>query len=450
MDFKSIEPLLSAETIYTNSTQVANVNNVPLTMWDVTIAALITRLNLFYVGEAGPGKTQLANDVMNVIFNGQALDLRGSLDLNLNGLLTRMRLDKLAHMTGTSEDAMELTEKVRFNLAIIDELNRCPPVIQNQFFNITDGYLEFKGKKVYLGADGQSSYFVGIGTGNMGNGEYTGTFSMDNALRDRLHLTLDFDYYYPSFEDTLSVSLKTTDPRVKVADKHNYFNNLLESYKQLNNIYSKVEASENGQAKTFESTEYMDAYIAGQFLDHGLDYVKVDRTSNTAPTSKRQLKNVYPDILVQQGANAGGDEIGFIRPFTLRGVNKTMSLAIGLAAVACAKSKGEFTLNYETVLEAYRLILPYSGALTAKLLDNYYSNPSLAADSVAGKVRQEVEKGIDKAGNALAKAAIGTLDKKDLDGLKDSWSFAKAFIQSQNTRAIEGKLKEKTVQKNKV
>ncbi len=421
MDFKSIEPLLSAETVYTNSTQVASVNNVTLTMWDVTIAALITRLNLFYVGEAGPGKTQLANDVMNAVFNGAALDLRGSLDLNLNGLLTRMDLDKLSRMAGKTDDVLELTEMVKFNLALIDELNRCPPVIQNQFFNITDGYIEFKGRKVYLGNEGSSNYFVGIGTGNMGNGEYTGTFSIDNALRDRLHLTLDFDYYYPSAEDTLAVSLLSTDPRVKIAKKADLFGKLLEAYKQI---------------KAINPMEYLDAYLAGQFLDHGLDFVDI---KGDKPKSKRLLKNIYPDVLVQAGSNAAGSSIGFIRPFTLRGVNKTMSLAIGLAAVACAKSKGDFTLNYNTVLEAYRLILPYSGALTARLLDLHCSNPSLAADNVIGEVRTEMEKGIGTAGFALGKAADGSLTKDDLKGLENNWSFAKSIISSQNTRAIERK-----------
>ncbi|PIT84719.1 hypothetical protein COU37_02235 [Candidatus Micrarchaeota archaeon CG10_big_fil_rev_8_21_14_0_10_45_29] len=439
MNFSSIKPILEETPIYTNSNEVANISGVSLTMWDVSIAALISRLNLFYVGEAGPGKTQLSTDLANLIFNAEALDLRGSLDLDLKSLFTRMDLGKLNKMEGSTDQLYELTEKVNFHLSLIDELNRCPPVIQNQFFNITDGYIEFQGKKAYFGKGEGEHYSVGIATGNLGDGVYTGTFSIDNALRDRLHLTLDFDFYYPLPEDTLSVSMGTTDPRVRQASKKDSFEPILHSYSEL---------------KSIKSEDYLDAWLAGQFLDHGLDFVDV---ASGMPQSKRILKNVYPDILVSEGSQDAGVALSYVRPFTLRGVSKTLALAKGLCAVASAKSGSEFSLDYNSVFEAYRLILPYSGALTPKLLDDYRQNPNLAANAIAkeasdaflsGTEEQEGGKTVRKGGaqafsHALSKATEGQLSNKDIKDLTGNWKFAVGILQRQNTLATTGQQKQK-------
>ncbi len=441
-NFEMIKPLLSVKRIYTNSRDVANVNGIQLKMWDVIVAALVTRLNLFFVGEAGPGKTQISNDIMNSIFNGNALDLRGSLDINLNGLFTRMDLDKLSKMKGKTDDVTELTEKVNFNLALIDELNRCPPVLQNQFFNITDGYIEFKGKKVYLGKPGASNYFIGIATGNLGNGEFMGTFSIDNALRDRLHLTIDFDYYYPLPMDTLNVSMNTTDPRVKISEKNDLIKEVVSAYEQ-----TKVYPAGMPEFR-INSSNYFDAWLTGQFLDHGIDYIdSVNIDSNNKSfaymMSKRMIKNVYPDILVQKGANAAGNMISFVKPFTIRGVNKTMSLAIGLAAVASARTGAEFKLDYNTVLEAYRLVLPYSGALTTALieLEGNYGNPNIAADNVVKEVAKEVNKGIEASLIAIKYAAQGELKEKHENDIPPSWEFAKQIARDINNKAIAASTK---------
>ena len=425
MDFNSLKPILEETPIYTNSHEVANVNGVSLTMWDVSLAALVSRLNLFYVGEAGPGKTQLSTDIANLVFNAEALDLRGSLDLDLKSLFTRMDLGKLNSMQGSTDDLYSLTEKVNFHLSLIDELNRCPPVIQNQFFNITDGYIEFQGKKAYFGNGTGEHYSVGIATGNLGDGVYTGTFSIDNALRDRLHLTLDFDFYYPLPEDTLSVSMGTTDPRVRVASKKDSFELIHTAHTQLKGI---------------KSEDYLDAWMAGQFLDHGLDYVFV---ASNIPESKRILKNVYPDIIVSEGAKDAAVALSYVRPFTLRGVSKTLALAKGLAAIASAKGGNDFSLDYNTVFEAYRLILPYSGAITPKLLDDNRQNPNLAANAVSKEASDTFYKGAVVFAHALSKASEGQLSGKDYAELTGNWKFAQGILQRQNTDIVSGKQAQK-------
>ena len=49
---------------YKNSTELANINGVPIYMEDIVGASLNGRLNTFLQGNTGSGKTQLVRDVM--------------------------------------------------------------------------------------------------------------------------------------------------------------------------------------------------------------------------------------------------------------------------------------------------------------------------------------------------------------------------------------------------
>ena len=429
LDFSFIKPLLEAEIVTVNETEIIRVGDTPLTMKEVMVAALIGRLNVFLVGEAGSGKTQLLNDVMNVYFNGRGLDLRGSLDLDLKGLLTRMNLEKLYSGKGTTRDVEELSEQVGFLLALIDELNRCPPVIQNQFFNITDGYIEFQGRKVYLGAQEDGiPYFVGLASGNMGDGVYTGTFAMDHALRDRLHLTLDTDFYFPTDEDVLDILTADVQPRIKIADKS-------DKSEMIRNAYKMLSANKEGLHQI--AHDHFDAWLAAWYLVSGLDYINV---AASIPASKRKLKNVYPDILVEKGSGSATDVLSYVKPFSIRGAEKTLSFAMALAAVVQAKTNGEYTLGWKEVLAAFELIVPYSGAIIPALYDKkeeLYKHSCLAGQAVAEEVKKEFESQVTKFDELSAIAIEGKLTDTDLTGLKDNWAFARRLLQRTNAVQID-------------
>jgi len=428
LSFDFIKPLLETEIVTRNDREVIRVRDEKFTTKDVIIAALIARLNVFLVGEAGTGKTQLMNDVMNAYFNGAALDLRGSTDLDLRGLLTRMNLEKLYSGKGTSEDVFELSEKMRFSLALIDELNRCPPVIQNQFFNITDGYIEFQGRKVYLGDN--SNYFVGIAAGNLGDGIYTGTFSIDHALRDRLHLTLDTDFYMPEDEDILEILMGSVQPRIKAAERKDQSDLVKRAYGVL--ASNKVNLENVAHS-------HFDAWVAAWYLVCGLDYVNV---ATGIPTSKRTLKNVYPDILIEKGSGAATDILSYVKPFSIRGAEKTLSLAMALSAVRQAKTGKPYELGFEEIVAALEIVLPYSGAITTTLYDKKpeaYKHPCLAAREIAKEVKKQMQQGVEKLDSLSSKASEGKLKDADLRELKENWAFARKLLERTNAHAIETK-----------
>ena len=169
-------------------------------------------LTLLYWGETGEGKTQLENDILGLFGNNGFFE-QGRNDLTIKEMFTRLNLEKL-RTAKTSEEVKEFTQHMGHPVYVIDELTRCIPAVQNQFFNLFDGFITVDGKKYRLGYKG---YSIGIASGNVGNGRYVGTSETDRALMDRMHLILDVDYFPKTANDTLEVLAAKSDPRVSDA-----------------------------------------------------------------------------------------------------------------------------------------------------------------------------------------------------------------------------------------
>ncbi|HRZ85718.1 MAG TPA: AAA family ATPase [Candidatus Paceibacterota bacterium] len=152
---------------YINSRRIA-LGGVEYSAKDVLVKApLIAQLNVYYVGGTGRGKTQLGNDLVS-IFGDSSCYAMGRPDFEPSELLKQINLGKLKPGVDVSDkDLVELTENVKKNLFFVDELNRCPPIVQNYFFDFADGKFVHNGKIVNLGTDGYSVLFA---TGNLGDG----------------------------------------------------------------------------------------------------------------------------------------------------------------------------------------------------------------------------------------------------------------------------------------
>jgi len=165
---------------YANNREIS-LGGVSYTARDVLIKApLIARLNVYFVGGTGRGKTQLGHDLLSY-FGDSSCYAMGRPDFEPSELLKQVRLGNLKDVK-TDKELVELTENVRKQLFFIDELNRAPPIVQNYFFDFFDGKLVHDGKIFNLGTDG---YSIGFATGNLGDGEYVGVSDSDRALKDR-------------------------------------------------------------------------------------------------------------------------------------------------------------------------------------------------------------------------------------------------------------------------
>ncbi len=222
---------------YTNSRPVlANLD-----VSDLVKAAVLAPLNVLLVGDTGTGKTQLVSDIYNSYFNGnikeqgQGIMIRAHPEVDIyNEIFTEINIERAQR---------NLTKNIEALVYFVDELNRAPPVAQNQFFGLGDGKMDYKGNSIKLGKEG---YNVLLATANLGNGEFQGTFETDKALYNRLHVALDFDYemFKPTMHDRMLLDKIKANPNVKEAAKKDISGKIVNASKEIGEISEKLDLEE--------------------------------------------------------------------------------------------------------------------------------------------------------------------------------------------------------------
>src|SRR3989344_3271813 len=140
---------------YINTSIVSKLGGVNLTMEDILKIALSARLNIGLGGGSGMGKSQLIADAMS-FFGNNATYVLGRNDLDIKQLFMQMNFAKLneAMQSGGSvsqKDISNITSDICRPLVVVEEIHRCAEIVQNQLFNIFEGYIELGGKKCALG-----------------------------------------------------------------------------------------------------------------------------------------------------------------------------------------------------------------------------------------------------------------------------------------------------------
>lgn len=356
-----------------------------IAMDNIVDACLRGRLNLFVVGETGEGKTQLENDILG-LFGNKGFFEQGRNDLTIKEMFTRLNLEKLK-TAKTSEEVKEFTRHMGCPVYVIDEMTRCIPAVQNQFFNLFDGFITIDGVKYKLGSSG---YSIGIASGNVGNGKYVGTSETDRALRDRMHLILDVDYFPKTANDTLEVLAAKSDPRVSDASCEDRTQDILKMHETLK-----------------QKRPTLLQYIAALYLVHGLDYYS-DNTGNEQ--SKRKNKNVWPGCV--QGHDKGSDA-ALIFPFSTRAAISTLTLAQAFSTIRTEKGM-PYKSSIEPVFDAAYLIGAQSGVLHPAAVDAHYnSNPYTAMNAVVEGIKAEFAGKADVLKEAIKSAKSGKLIHAD-------------------------------------
>ena len=383
------------ERIYKNSAEVCQLNGVPIYMNDIVDACLIGRLNLFLQGDTGSGKTQLARDAM-CYFPDKSMFILGRNDMDTRELFQQINLEKLR--TGqSSSEVRELTSKVDTNLIVVDELPNCVPAVRAQLFNLFDGFIEIGGKPYPIG----NGYSAGIATGNIGQQFTESSNELGRALRDRMHVIVDVDYFHPSSSDTWKILERNTNPRVEFEVDVGSEEDVLSKYKEL--IRGKIP---------------LEKLIVVNYLIHGLDYC--------TKGSKRKMKSAWPTQLEN---HEQGSDVGLVLPVSVRGAKSIIRLSQALDDIA--KRKGAETLDsFESMMQAYRLVSTYSGILHEADVQNKYSGDHYAAiNAVIDTTRQQF-RGQDKnIAAGLEMVQMGKKNKKVTDLFKGRWGFMKNTLE---------------------
>ena len=390
--------------IYKNSAELMQLHGMPIYMNDMVDACLLGRLNLFLQGDTGSGKTQLAKDAMNR-FGDKSLFLLGRNDMDTRELFQQINLEKLR--TGqSSAEVKELTDKVKYHMIVVDELPNCVPVVRAQLFNLFDGFIEINGKACPIG----EGYSVGIATGNIGQQFTESSNELGRALKDRMHVTIDTDYFFPTAGDTLEILANNTDPRVEFGEA------LTDPSKETIERHLKL----LGQDMPVEKI------IIANYLLHGLDYC--------SKGSKRKMKHQWPTQLEN---HEQGSDVGLVLPVSPRAAKSIIRLSQSLDEIVREKlseQKGDAATiedtiqrNYfDSMMQAFKFVGAYSGILNQATVDATYKGDKYSAlDAVITTTRTQYGQQKDNIAAAISTAASGKSDARILNKFTDRWTFMK-------------------------
>jgi hypothetical protein len=488
---------------YRNSTNVLSVGDVSLTMEDILKAALISRLNTYLVSERGEGKTQIAYDCLSLFGNRGFLE-QGRNDLEMRDIFTQLNLgaiyekkalfEKITHawnpetariekfvpmydptagmlkvtadqkivdaymdICSVSQERMRsIASQAGSPLYVVDELTRCIPAVQNQFFNLFDGFVTIDGLAYPLGqsyfevqySSGESKvvmggipedeiqrltlqghtvtgghYSIGIATGNSGNG-YVGVSEVDSALLDRMHLIIDLDNFDTQPIDDLHMLAKRNDPRVTPTQNNDY----LEKFVQLHHHIRQRKSP-------------LMHYVAAVYLMKGLDYAK-----DVLGNSKRKNKNAWPEIINikekkdDDAANhAMGSDEALIFPVSKRSAITYLKLTNAIEAVA--EAKGASIQNHaEVFFDTFALVGAYSGILNGAEVDkNYHRNSYEAMSAIVTGIKAEFKDRQEMICASIGAAQRGKVDPTMTRDFTGRWSFMNSLLAETAKEARERK-----------
>ncbi|MDP4012263.1 MAG: AAA family ATPase [Candidatus Nanoarchaeia archaeon] len=387
---------------YRNSTELTTLNGVPIYMHDMVEAALRGRLNVFLQGDTGSGKTQLARDVAHY-FGDKSLFILGRNDMDTRELFQQVNpefLKALKQGDAAGVKFKDLTDRINYNLITIDELPNCVPAVRAQLFNLFDGFIEIDGKAYPIG-DG---YSVGIATGNIGQQFTESSNELGRALRDRMHLVIDTDYFRPQPIDTFEILTGDRNPRVNFdAKAEDKTAEIREAHRKLN------EAEVSDEKK-----------LIALYLIHGLDTLENGE-------SKTKMKSAWPTALENHEA---GSDAALVLPVSPRAAKSIITLSQALDQIV--QEKGAETPDpLESMMQAFKFTSAYSGILNEALVRQTYGEDHYKAmDAVINATRTEFsDDRKDKIAAGLELADKGKKNERLLSVFSGRWSFMKSLLE---------------------
>ena len=309
---------------------------------------------------------------------------------------------QLERLVGGTDDIKELTSKINTHLTVVDELPNCVPAVRAQLFNLFDGSIEINGKPYPIG----NGYSIGIATGNIGQKFTESSNDLGRALKDRMHIIIDTDYFFPTPGDTLEILAGNTNPRVEFAGiAQDDSAKIIEEYQELEKTPVPLEK-----------------LIFVNYLLHGLDHC--------SKGSKRKMKDAWPTQLEN---HEQGSDVGLVLPVSPRAAKSIIRLSESLDKIASEKGVQEKTIRnnpLDSMTQAYKFVSAYSGVLNEAAVEaNYENNRYKAIDAVIASTREQfkTQDGNIAAGIEMVKS--GKTNSKVLNNFGGRWSFMRDTLE---------------------
>lgn len=353
---------------------------------DTIKAAVLAPLNLFIVGNPGTAKTLIANDIQKSYFNGNKREgghgvfIRANPEMDLyNEIFSEL---DIAHAQ------RNITDNIEALLFRADEINRASTKAQNQFLALGDGDMDFKGKSIKLGRDG---YLSLICTANLGNGRFTGTFDIDPALYDRLHVVLDLDHYSPTTEDHFELDEQEANPRVKDAPKRDLTQKIIQASKEIG------EATKNPGLEARAVIDYIRSGLANcmRNTDEGKTSVKGREWSMKCQDCSYNSTNSALCSLIRD-------------PSGRRVTDSAMRYASALQYISKLKDPNIEIDSIDLMFKSFELVGAYKGLLNQnQLKQKYQENAPLFMAEAVEKLKADFRANEDYILTSLEEAQKG-------------------------------------------
>lgn len=350
---------------YKNERPVSELEGVQITAKDlVKSSALFANLNTLLIGDTGGGKTQIEKDAAS-LFNNDIFFLTGRNDPDLMNVFEELNLGKLKRGEIERESEIrELTDNIKKPAYIIDEINRCAPEVQNQFFNLLDGYVSIRGKEYKLGL-GRTP--VDLSSANVGK-EFSGISQMGKALRNRLHVVINVDYNYHGPGDSFEFIKERNAPELK----RNEGNDKRDEIFYIQDYLDEQETC----------IEHM---LLSNYIEHGLNVMEEG--------GERKLKRDtnWPNSVPNHG-KGGLDNL--MAPATPRGAQATIRLAKTLEMMSSYKHPdlelGEEVDHGQSFFEAFRHVAQYKSLTNRSVVNaDYQGIEAKAVDQAVQTMSRE-------------------------------------------------------------
>lgn len=369
----SIDDIAENSAVYLNTKENFNgLNNT-----DMIIANVLAGGNTLLVGRSGCGKSQLTKDIHNYYFGGsvdaggKGLTIEGDAELRImEDVFTSIDKEKAKRFLNKRADA---------NYINLEEINRCPPFTQNQFFSALNNRLIYGGEEKELG----SGFCATISTANLGNGEYRGTFDSDKALYNRFGLVVNLDEkeFMPAYEDrVLMKKIRHADSKLKQSPKKDIADKILQANKEI---------KANSLNLGFESEAVM------EFLEESLNNCSQNKSIKDL---EWHIQNrVCQSCPLNLDAPQKYAICSMVQSPVERTLNSIRSYASAMDYLLKLKGVDKNVSPRDLVFKAFELTSAYQGALNPFISKTSFNekNSSMMKDA-AGKLREDYMKNEDR------------------------------------------------------
>ncbi len=352
----------------------SKLESVSLSIPDVIFATEIAGANNLIISDTGKGKSQLLSDIAwshfgGDIEGGNANIVDGRSAFDIDELFIRTKVDTKSGAYDSDAARQLKLERVRRAFFGIDEINRAPTPVQNDFFDLADGKHTFRGQRALLGQpiEGKNdTYSVFFATANFNkvNSAFQGTFSLDRALLNRAHVTIDLDHkaFRPTYEDKLLIQERKDNPRVDIAKPKDITSLLMEAHTEV-------------ALRARQYDPHMQAMLL--LFSEGLDFCNADKKTND--------KTLFPS-LCGECSYAGKEYCSLAKASSDRTTTAIKLLAHSFAKIVELKHGENYKIDpVQAILQAYRFTTYHGDLNEIVTQDEYQGRPQLMMDTVIQK-----------------------------------------------------------------